>query len=139
MGPFPTDLRLLALLLSLTLGVPAAFAGEYSLQGAVNAAGKIMPADAPKQFALFNVPDKKAKPQQMLDFLRAGKGSKKYFATAAPKNEYLRDLLTGAAKLAKKEKFEGFTLVIVGDRIDPKMFDAVLKELGITAQFGAFE
>ena len=74
----------------------------------------------------------------MLEFMRAGKGSTAFFAITSPKNEHIREVLTRAMKFAKKEKFDGLNLIIVGDAVAPEMFDALLKDRGISVSYAAY-
>lgn len=114
---------------------------EYTMQGAIDAAAKLLPKDAGPDLPLFNLPTagKKEHAKKLLEFLRAGKGSSAYFALISAKNEFARDLLAEAMKQAnKKEQFTGLHLVIVGDRVEPAMFDAILKDRGILVLYAAY-
>jgi len=57
--------KLLIAILGLALAV-SSYAADYSLNAAAAAAGKLMPKDGPKEFSLFNLPEPKAKPKQLL-------------------------------------------------------------------------
>ena len=60
-------------------------------------------------------------------------------ALTTAKNEYARDLLALAMKQAKKgEQFGCFHLIIVGDKIEPGMFEAVLKDRGFAVIYAAY-
>jgi hypothetical protein len=132
-------MRALKVLTLLSLAFTLTCSGrEYTVDGAMAAASSVLPKDQPKKFALYNVRDATEKPQTMLEFLRAGKGSKAFFAVSSPKNEYIRDLLVGALKIAKKESFAGLNLIIVGDRVQPEMFESILKDRGISLSYAAY-
>jgi hypothetical protein len=130
--------KILFLILSLGFALTCS-ARDYSLKGAMHAASKKIPKGSPEKFAFFDVSDTRGTKEQLLDFFRAGMGSKVFFAVAAPKNELIRDLLIGAMKMAEKEKFKGLNLIIVGDRIEPEMFDPLLKDRGISVSYAAYE
>ncbi len=114
-------------------------AKEYNLNIAVAAASKAMPAGAPEKYPLYALwkPEDKFN-KQLLEFLRAGKGSTAYFVIVSPKTEYVREALSRAMMRAKKEKFTGLHLIIVGDVIAPELFDDFLKDRGIIVSYAAY-
>ena len=130
--------KLLILVLSLVLGA-SSYAAEYSLNAAVTAAGKLMPEDGPSDFALFNLPEPKAKPEQLLAALRQARDQKVCLAICSPKLKYIRKLLKDTMKAAKTEKFDGLYLIIVADKTDAAGFDALLKDRGMQVQYGVYE
>lgn len=130
--------KLLIVILGLVLAV-SSYAAEYSLNAAAAAAGKLMPKDGPKEFSLFNLPEPKAKPKQLLTTMQQARDQKVCLAICSPKLEYIRDLLKGTMKAAKAEKFDGLYLIIVADQVDAAGFDALLKDRGIHAKYGVFE
>lgn len=75
MNTFMRIPRLPIIVLGLALAVSCC-AADYSLNGAVEAAGKLMPKDGPKEFSLFNLPEPKAKPKQLLLTLRQARDQK---------------------------------------------------------------
>ena len=125
--------------LALSLAVIPCFAAPYSLNGAAQAAGALMPKGGPAQMALFNLPEPKAKPADLLKVLRQARDQKAYLAITSPKIEFIHDLLGSALKAAKKnEKFSGLNLIIIGDRVDERLFDTTLKAYDIAAKHGTF-
>lgn len=130
--------KILSIGLALCFMVPC-LGADYSLNSAVEAAGKLMPTDGPKEFSLFNLPEPKAKPKQLLVTLRQARDQKVCLAICSPKLGYVRDLLQGALKAAKGEKFDGLYLIIVADQMDAAGFDEMLKGRGIKAKYGVFE
>jgi hypothetical protein len=130
--------KLLIVILGLGLAV-SSYAAEYSLNAAAAAAGKLMPKDGPKEFSLFNLPEPKAKPKQLLTNMQQARDQKVCLAICSPKLEYIRDLLKGTMKAAKTEKFDGLYLIIVADQMDAAGFDALLKDRGIQVSYGVYE
>ena len=124
---------LFSVVLSLT-----GIAEEYTFDRAVAAAGRLTPKDKVKEFALFNLPEPKAKPKEFLKVLRQVKAGPKYLAITSPKLKYVRNLLADTLKLAKDENLEGIHLVIVAERIDADSFEPMLKKRGITAVYGSY-
>lgn len=117
----------------------SSFAAEYSLNAAVEAAGRLMPKEGPQEFSLFNLPEPKAKPKQLLATLRQARDQKVCLAICSPKLDYIRDLLKGTMKAAKTEKFDGLYLIIVAERVDAAGCDEILKDRGIQVRYGAIE
>ncbi len=130
--------KLLIVLLGLILAL-SSYAAEYSLNSAAQAVDKLMPKDGPQDFALFNLPEPKAMPEQLLAALRQAKEQKVCLAICSPKLKYIRNLLKDTMKTAKAEKFDGLYLIIVADRTDVAGFDALLKDRGIHAKYGVYE
>jgi hypothetical protein len=128
--------KILSVAIGLCLATPC-FAADYSLAAAAQAAGELMTKDGPKEFSLFNLPEPKAKPQQLLAALRQARDKKLCLAICAPKLDYIRDLLKNTLKSAKAERFEGLYLIVVADRVDAAGFDELLKDRGITVKYGA--
>jgi hypothetical protein len=130
--------KLLIIVLFVALGA-SAYAADYSLKSAADAAAKLVPKDGPKEFSLFNLPEPKAKPKQLLATLRQARDQKVCLAICSPKIEYIRDLLKGTMKAAKDEKFEGLYLIVVADKIDAAGLDELLKDRGVRVAYGAYE
>jgi len=130
--------KLLIVILGLALAV-SSYAADYSLNAAAAAAGKLMPKDGPKEFSLFNLPEPKAKPKQLLTTLRQARDQKACLAICSPKLEYIRDLLKGTMKAANAEKFDGLYLMIVAERMDAAGLDEILKDRGIHVLYGVYE
>lgn len=130
--------KLLLVVLSLILAATC-YAANYSLMAAATAAGKLMPKDGPQDFALFNLPEPKAKPEQLLSALRQAREQKVCLAICSPKLKYIRKLLKDTMKAAKTEKFDGLYLIIVADQMDAAGFDALLKDRGIHVSYGVYE
>jgi len=123
---------------SLLVATPG-FAASYSLGAAAKTAGELMPKGGPKEFVLFNLPEPKAKPEQLLRALRQAREGRVCLAISAPKLDYIRDLLKGTFKAAKTERFDGLYLIIVAERVDKAALDEILKGRGITATYGTIK
>ena len=130
--------KILIAALGLFIG-SSVLAASYTLGAAAKAAGDLMPKDGPKEFALFNLPEPKAKPEQLLSAFRQAKGGKACLAICAPKLDYVRDLLKITLKAAKAERFDGLYLIIVAERIDAAALDEILEDRGIIAKYGAIK
>jgi len=130
--------KLLIAILGLALAV-SSYAADYSLNAAAAAAGKLMPKDGPKEFSLFNLPEPKAKPKQLLTTLRQARDQKVCLAICSPKLEYIRELLKGTMMAAKAEKFDGLYLIIVAEQMDAAGLDEILKDRGIHVSYGVYE
>jgi hypothetical protein len=115
------------------------YAAGYSLNAAAAAAGKLMPKDGPQEFSLFNLPEPKAKPQQLLTTLRQARDQKVCLAICSPKLRYIRNLLKSTLEAAKEERFDDLYLIIIADKVDAASFDELLKNRGIHAKYGAVE
>ena len=126
------------LILGLFLAV-SSHAANYSLNAAAKAAGKLMVKDGPNELSLFNLPEPKAKPKQLLATLRQARDQHVCLAISSPKLEYIRELVKGALKAAKKERFDGLYLIIIAEQLDVAGFDELLKDRGIQVKYGVFE
>ena len=129
--------KLLFVVLGLILAA-SSYAADYSLNAAVTAAGKLMPKDGPQDFSLFNLPEPKAKPEQLLAALRQARDQKVCLAICSPKLKYIRNLLKDTMKTAKAEKFDGLYLIIVADQTDVAGFEELFKDRGIHAKYGVY-
>jgi hypothetical protein len=129
--------KLLIVILGLVLAA-SSYAADYSLNAAATAAGKLMPKDGPNDFALFNLPEPKAMPEQLLTAFRQARDQKVCLAICSPKLKYIRNLLKDTMKTAKAEKFDGLYLIIVAEKIDAAGFDELLKDRGIHVKYGVF-
>ena len=109
----------------------------YSLQKAAEAAVKVL--NGRTQFAFFNLPEPKGDPSTLLKHLDQALGAKVPLVIAAPKLEYIRDLLTATMKKAGKRKFDGLLLVVIGPKKDDEMFAALVKESGFKIICGAYD
>jgi hypothetical protein len=130
--------KFLIVVLGLVLAA-SSYAADYTLSAAAAAAGKLMPKDGPKEFSLFNLPEPKAKPKQLLTTMQQARDQKVCLAICSPKLEYIRDLLKGTMKAAKAEKFDGLYLIIVAEQMDSAGFDTLLKDRGIHVRYGVYE
>ncbi len=119
-----------------SLCVSAAESG-YSLQKAAEVAGKAL--NGRMEFALFNLPEPKGDPAMLLQYLNQASEAKVPLVIAAPKLEFIRDLMTATMKKAGKKKFDGLVLVIVGPKKDDEMFASFAKERGFKIICGAYE
>jgi hypothetical protein len=132
-------MRPLKILTILSLAFTLTCSGrEYTLDAATAAALSVLPKVPLLPWAHYSVRDGNEKPQTMVEFIRGGKGSKAFFAVSSPKNEYIRDLLVSALGTAKNETFGGLNLIIVGDRVEPGMFESLLKDRGISVSYAAY-
>ena len=116
----------------------SAFAASYTLNRATKAAGKLMPKDGPAEFLLFNLPEPKAKPQDLLKYLRQAKENNAVLAIASPKVIYIRDLLADAMKIAEKEEFKGLYLIIIAEKTDASAFAKIMEGRGVNIKYGVF-
>ena len=132
------NLKLLIVFLGLVLAA-SSYAADYSLGVAAAAAGKLMPKDGPSEFVLFNLPEPKAKPAQLLTALRQARDQNACLAICSPKIEYIRDLLKDTMKAAKNEKFVGLYLIIVAERTDVADIDELIRNRGIHVKHGVYE
>lgn len=130
--------KFLIVILGLVLAV-SCDAATYSLAAAAAAVGKLMPKDGPKEFSLFNLPEPKAKPKQLLTAMQQARDQKVCLAISSPKLDYIRDLMKGTMKAAKLERFDGLYLIIVADQIEAVGFNELLKNRGIKVKYGVFE
>jgi len=130
-------LKLLLIAFSLSV-MTSAFAASYTLNRATKAAGKLMPKDGPAEFLLFNLPEPKAKPQDLLKYLRQAKENNAVLTIASPKVIYIRDLLTDTMKIAEKEEFKGLYLIIIAEKIDAPAFAKIMEGRGVNIKYGVF-
>ena len=112
---------------------------NYTLSAAANAAGKEMAKNGLTEFTMFNIPEANGNPEKLLSALRQAKAANVALAITSPKIEFIRDMLDGAMKLAKDERFDGLCLIIVGQRIDESMFGQTLEQRGIKAKYTTYE
>lgn len=117
----------------------SSYAADYSLNAAAAAAGKLMPKDGPQEFSLFNLPEPKATPSQLLTTLRQARDQNVCLAICSPRLEYIRDLLKGTMNAAKAEKFDGLYLIIVAEKTDIAGIGEVLKDRGIRVKHGVYD
>lgn len=130
--------KLLIVILGLGLAA-SSYAAGYSLNAAATAAGKLMPKDGPEEFALFNLPEPKARPEQLLAALRQARDQKVCLAICSPELKYIRSLLKDTMRTAKTEKFDGLYLIIVAEKTDIRSIDKILKDRGIHVKHGVYE
>jgi nitrogen-specific signal transduction histidine kinase len=131
--------KLLVVALAVSVTAAPVFAAGYSMAIAAQAAGELMPKDGAKRSLLFNLPEAKAKPSQLLSALRQARDQKMCLAICSPKLDYVRDLLKSTFKVTKTENFEGLYLIIVAERVDAAAIDEILKGRGIIAKYGVFK
>ena len=132
-------IHIIALMSCLVCSVSCSNA-PYSLGSATKAAGKLMPKDGPAEFALFNLPEPKAEPKDLLKLLRDATRGKICLAITSPKLEYIQNLLDRTMEAAKKdEQFNGLYLIIIAEKIDAAAIDAIIKDRGIRAHYGTFK
>ena len=108
-------------------------AAPYSHKAAMATFAKVLPKDAPRQFLSIPVDSKDRPSDDLLEFLRLGRGKTTYIGIVSPKLKYVENYVSGALKLAKDEKFDGVTLLICTDKDGTERFTALLKDTGIKA------
>lgn len=114
------------------------FAAKYTVEGAGEAAGSLMPKEGADAFIIYNMPSAKGKPKDLLKIIRAAGDRTVYLAITSPKIEYIRDFLRSTMSLAKGERFNGLYLVVIADRADVPLFEEILKDRGVTVKCGVY-
>lgn len=138
MKPIRNIRALITLLIGALCLTPLAKAASgYSMQKAAEAAMRAL--DGRAEFAFFNLPEPKGDPATLLQHLNQALEAKVPLVIAAPKLEYIQDLLGATMKKAGKKKFEGLVLVVVGPKKDAEMFASLTKERGIKVVSAAYD